>query len=71
MFLRYCFTGVRITSFSQRAGEDSRVSEDISFSYATIVQSYTQQDAGGGQGTVFFKGWDLLRNLQFQGACDN
>jgi type VI secretion system Hcp family effector len=70
VFLRYCFTGVRITSFSQRGNEDSSVNESISFSYATIVQSYTQQDPAGGQGTVFSKGWDLLRNLQFQGACD-
>jgi type VI secretion system secreted protein Hcp len=69
VFLRYCFTGVRITSFSQSAG-DARPTDNFSFSYATIVQSYTQQDAGGGQGTVFSKGWDVLRNLQFQGPCN-
>jgi type VI secretion system secreted protein Hcp len=70
VYLRYCFTGVRITSFSQSSGGDSP-DESVSFSYGTIVQSYTQQDAGGGQGTVFSSGWDLIGNLQFGGACDN
>jgi type VI secretion system secreted protein Hcp len=69
-FLRYCFTGVRITGFSQSSGGD-RPSESISFSYGTIVQSYTQQNATGGVVGVFSSGWDVLKNLQFGGACDN
>ena len=69
-FLRYCFTGVRITGFSQSSGGD-RPSESISLSYGTIVQSYTQQDATGGTVGVFSSGWDVVRNLQFGGACQN
>jgi type VI secretion system secreted protein Hcp len=69
VYLRYCFTGVRITGFSQSSGGD-RPTESISFSYATIVQSYTQGSETGG-GTVFAAGWDLLRNLQLNTACNN
>ena len=70
VFLRYCLTGVRITGFSQSSGGD-RPSESVSLNYGTIVQSYTQQDPGGGQGTVFSSGWNLINNLQFGGACNN
>ena len=70
VFLRYCLTGVRITGFSQSSGGD-RPSESVSLNYGTIVQSYTQQASGGGQGTVFSSGWNLISNLQFGGACNN
>jgi type VI secretion system secreted protein Hcp len=70
VFLRYCLAGVRVTGFSQSSGGD-RPSESISLSYTTIVQSYTQQDATGGQIGVFSSGWDVMRNLQFGGACAN
>ena len=68
-YLRYCLTGVQVTSFSQSSGGD-RPSESVGLSYATIVQSYTQQDATGGAGDVFSAGWDLLANIQFGGACN-
>jgi type VI secretion system secreted protein Hcp len=71
VYLRYCFTGVRITGFSQSSGGD-RPSESVSFSYATIVQSYTQGSETGGAGSVFATGWDLLKNLQLTPAvCNN
>ena len=71
VYLRYCFTGVRITGFSQSSG-GTRPSESVSFSYATIVQSYTQGSETGGAGTVFATGWDLLKNLQITPAvCSN
>ena len=69
VFLRYCLTGVRVTSFSQSSGGDAP-SESVSLSYATIVQSYTQQGPGGG-GTVFDEGWDLMRNLALGTACND
>ena len=71
VYLRYCFTGVRITNFTQSSGGDERPSESISFSYATIVQSYTQGSETGGAGTVFDEGWDVMRNLALGTACDN
>ena len=67
VYLRYCFTGVRITGFSQSSG-GGQPSESVSFSYATIVQSYTQGSETGGAGTVFATGWDLLKNLQLTPA---
>jgi type VI secretion system secreted protein Hcp len=65
--LRYCFTNVQITSFSQSTGGSVPI-ENVRFSYGTIVQSYTPQD--GGKGDVFTAGWDVLGNLQFGSACD-
>jgi type VI secretion system secreted protein Hcp len=70
VFLRYCFTGVRINSFSQSSGGGIPTETD-SFNYTTIVQSYTQQDAGGGVAGVFTTGWDLVKNLEFGAACNN
>ena len=70
VYLRYCFTGVRVTNFSQSSGGDAP-SESISFSYATIVQSYTQGSETGGGGTVFAAGWDVLKNLQLNTACND
>ena len=67
--LRYCFTGVRVTGYSQSSGGDLPV-ESISFDYATLVQSYSQQDPAGGAGGVFAAGWDVIRNLEFGAACD-
>jgi type VI secretion system secreted protein Hcp len=69
-YLRYCFTGVQVTSFTQSSGGDLPT-ESVGLSYASIVQSYTQQDATGGVGNVFSAGWDLVGNMQFGGACDN
>jgi type VI secretion system secreted protein Hcp len=69
-YLRYCFTGVKVNSFSQTSG-GGRPTESLSFGYGTIVQSYTQQDAGGGTAGVFTTGWDVVKNLQFGGACDS
>jgi type VI secretion system secreted protein Hcp len=68
--LRYCFTQVRFTSFSQSSGGDLP-SESLAFQYATIVQSYTQQNAGGGAGNVFTSGWNVLENFEIKDACDN
>jgi type VI secretion system secreted protein Hcp len=70
VYLRYCFTGVRITSFSQSSGGEAP-SESVAFSYSSIVQSYTQQSTTGGAGTVFDTGWDLLKNLELATACNN
>ncbi len=69
VYLRYCFTGVRITGYTQSSGGDDRPSESVSFSYATIVQSYTQGSETGGGGNVFAAGWDLLKNGPFNTAC--
>jgi type VI protein secretion system component Hcp len=67
--LRYCFTNVQVTAFSQGGG-GSLPSESVRFSYGTIVQSYTRQAPDGGKSDVFSSGWDVLGNLEFGGACD-
>jgi type VI secretion system secreted protein Hcp len=66
--VRYCFTNVRVTSFSLSTGGDLPA-ESISLSYGTIVQSYTQQAAAGVKEEVFTSGWDVIGNLQFGDAC--
>ena len=66
--VRYCFTNVQVTSFSQATHGDFP-SESISLSYGTIVQSYTQQAADGVKEQVFSSGWDVIGNLQFGDAC--
>jgi type VI secretion system secreted protein Hcp len=72
VYLRYCFTGVRISAVSTGgSGGEDRLTENITFGYQTVVQSYTQQAADGGAGAVFFKGWDLAKNLQYGTACNN
>ena len=67
--LRYCFTNVQVTSFSQSSGGDIPT-ESVALSYGTIVQSYTEQAGGGSKGGVFTSGWDVIGDLQFGGACD-
>jgi hypothetical protein len=49
--------------------DKSSPSESISLSYGTIVQSYTQQAAGGLKEEVFTSGWDVIGNLQFADGC--
>jgi type VI secretion system secreted protein Hcp len=66
VFLRFCFTGLRVNSISTggSSGED-RLTENVSLNFATVIERYTQQDAGGGEGSSFQFGWDLVRAIQF------
>ena len=66
--VRYCFTDVHVTSFTQ-ASQGSVPVENVSLTYGTIVQSYTQQAAPGVKEDVFSSGWDVIGNLQFANAC--
>ena len=66
--MRYCFTNVQITSFGQ-SSNGALPSEQVTLSYGTIVQSYTQQAAPGIKEEVFSSGWDVIGNLQFGDAC--
>ena len=44
--------------------------EQVTLSYATIVQQYTQQPAPGAkQGEVFSSGWDVIGNPGAGDAC--
>jgi type VI secretion system secreted protein Hcp len=65
-YLRYCFTGLRVTSVSSggSTGED-RLTENISLSYSTVVEAYQQQRADGSLAPAVFGGWDLIKNLQY------
>jgi type VI secretion system secreted protein Hcp len=70
--LTFCLTGVRFTSLqdSASAGGENQVTESLSFTYQTIVEKYKRQDATGAfTGDPITGGWDLVKNLQFGGAC--
>lgn len=66
-FLRYCFTGVRMTSFqsSGNSGSGALPQEQISFSYATVVNAFQGQDASGEATSPVFGGWDFMNKLRF------
>jgi len=65
-FLRFCFTGVRVTGVqvSGSDGED-RPTESVSFSYSTVVEAYQRQNADGSLAPAVFGGWDLINKLQY------
>ena len=66
VYLRLCFTGVRVSSISQGgSGGEDRLTEDVRFNFATVVERYTQQSATGVAGPSFRFGWDLVQRLQF------
>jgi type VI secretion system secreted protein Hcp len=65
-FQRFCFTGIRFTSLSGGgSGGEDRLTENISFSYQTIVERYEPRDETGKPLPPVFGGWDLINNLQF------
>jgi type VI protein secretion system component Hcp len=70
-FLKFCFTGLRVTSVKVSGEEEAN--EEVSFSFATLVEKYTQQNGDGSAGQSFTFGWDLLKYLQLsqttQDAC--
>lgn len=65
-YLRYCFTGLRVTSLSTSASNGSgNPAESVSFAYATFVEAYRRQQPDGSLGPAVFGGWDLINKLQF------
>jgi type VI secretion system secreted protein Hcp len=65
-YLRLCFTGVRLTSVSTGgSGGEDRLTENVSFAYATVVEAYQQQQADGTLGPAVFGGWDLINKIQY------
>jgi type VI secretion system secreted protein Hcp len=69
-YITLCFTGVRFESSSTGgSGGEDRLTENVSFSYQTIVEKYKQQNAAGDVTNTIFGGWDLVRNLQLGGPC--
>jgi type VI secretion system secreted protein Hcp len=65
-FARYCFTGVRFTSTSSSgSGGEDRLTENITFTYNTVVLRYATQKPDGSTGTPIFGGWDLVSNVRF------
>src|SRR5215213_8488523 len=71
-YLRYCFTGVRFDSVSHGgSGGEDRFTENVSFSYNTIVEAYQRQSVGGALGPTVFGGWDVINKLLYgqQGPC--
>ena len=65
-YLRYCFTGLQVSSLSSGgSGGEDRLTENVTMSYATIVEAYQQQRADGTLAAPVFGGWDLIKNLQY------
>jgi type VI secretion system secreted protein Hcp len=65
-YLRMCFTGVRLTSVSTGgSGGEDRLTENVTFAYATVVEAYQQQKADGTLGPTVFGGWDLVNRIQY------
>jgi type VI secretion system secreted protein Hcp len=65
--LTYCFTGVKFTSVEDSGEEE--VTETLQWTYQTVVEKYKQQDETGAFTNTFSGGWDVVKNLQFSGAC--
>jgi type VI secretion system secreted protein Hcp len=65
VYYRLCMTGVRVTSISTKGGEDGHVSEDVTLSFATVVESYRRQNPDGSLAPAVFAGWDLINRLQY------
>lgn len=68
-YLKYCFTNLRVTSFSQGASSSSRAAENIGLSYSTVSMSSFAQKADGTTSLGMTRGWDLVRNLQYGADC--
>jgi type VI secretion system secreted protein Hcp len=66
-YLRYCFTGVRMSSFQTGGsnGSGTLPMEQISFSFATAVNVYQGQDATGAGLDPVFGGWDFINKIRF------
>ena len=71
VYLRFCFTGLRVSSISTGgSGGEDRLTENVTLNYATIIQKYSLQKADGSAGDSFQFGWDLVRQLQFGSSSD-
>lgn len=71
VYIRLCFTGIRVSSISTGgSGGEDRLTENVTFNYATVIERYTEQNATGGAAGSFRFGWDLVRQLQFGQAGD-
>lgn len=71
VFLRFCFTNLRVTAVDLSGPGDEGPQETVSFSFGSIVEKYTQQANDGSAGSSFTFGWDLLRNLQLGSSTQN
>jgi type VI secretion system secreted protein Hcp len=65
-YLRLCLTGVRAESVSTGgSGGEERLTENVTFSYATVVEAYQGTDAEGKLTAPVFGGWDLVGKMQY------
>jgi hypothetical protein len=60
VYRRFCFTGIRFTNL-----QSSSSSESVSFSYATVVERVSRQQADGSLDSGVIGGWDLSKNQPF------
>ena len=71
VFLKFCFTNLRVTSVNLAGPGDEGVEETVSFSFGSIVEKYTQQAADGSAGPSFTFGWDLVKYVQLGNATQD
>jgi type VI secretion system secreted protein Hcp len=71
VFLKLCFTNLRVTSVDLAGPGDEGVEETVSFSFGSLVEKYTQQGETGGAGNSFTFGWDLVKYLQLSSATQD
>jgi type VI secretion system secreted protein Hcp len=65
-YIRLCMTGVRVTSLSTGgSGGEDRLTENVTLSFATVVESYRQQKADGTYLAAVSAGWNLIDKLQY------
>ena len=60
-------TGVRVTSLSTGgSGGEDRLTENVTLSFATIVEAYQRQKAdGSARADASSAGWNLIDKLQY------
>ena len=71
VFLKFCFTNLRVTSVDLAGPGDEGVEETVSFSFGSLVEKYTQQASDGSAGSSFTFGWDLMKYLQLSSATQD
>jgi type VI secretion system secreted protein Hcp len=68
-FLKYEFTELLVQDIQWSGGKggDDTPTESLSFGYATVLVTYSEQKADGSKGTAIVAGWDLRSGKPLSG----